>query len=177
MRPGLLAALVGAASFAGARDAAAQGFPRPVPPVAEKVLYAGVGAAGMISKSPGIAGSVVLAIEWDRLLVTGEASLGQTFSRWDEFDASAQAGAVLFPADDTPYLLAGIEHRTYADVVNEQRGRTDVSLTGEAGWLFRREGERQLWLGLRGIFPISSTVYSATSPHLPFALLALRFLF
>lgn len=177
MRPGLAAALVSAMVLAGAGEVRAQTFPRPVRPAPGKVLYAGVAAAGLISQSPGLAGSVVVAIEWDHLLATGEASLGQTFGRWDEFDAGAQAGAVLFPAEDTPYFLAGIEHRTFADVLNEQRGRTDISLTGEAGWLFRRESERQLWLGVRGIFPISSTIYSTSSPHLPFAVLVAKFLF
>ena len=177
MRPGLAAALVSVVSLAGARDAAAQSFPDQSRPAPGKVLYVGVAAAGLISKSPGLAASVVLAIEWEHLLVTGEASLGETFSKWDEFDAGAQVGAVLLPAEDTPYVLAGIEHRTFADVIDEQRGRTDVSLTGEAGYLFRRTGERQVWLGLRGILPMSSSVYSATSPHLPLAVLVLKFLF
>ena len=177
MRPGLAAALVSVVSVAGARDAAAQSLPDQARPVPGKVLFVGVAAAGLISKSPGLAASVVLAIEWDHLLVTGEASLGQTFSKWDEFDAGAQVGAVLLPAEDTPYVLAGIEHRVFADVINEQRGRTDVSLTGETGYLFRRENERQVWLGVRGIVPISSTIYSATSPHQPVAVLVVKFLF
>ena len=39
-------------------------------------------------------------------------------------------------------------------------------------------GERLIAeLGLRGILPMSSSVYSATSPHLPLAVLVLKFLF
>ncbi|HYV64772.1 MAG TPA: hypothetical protein VE964_00930 [Myxococcales bacterium] len=132
----------------------------------------------MISQSPGVAGSVVLTLQWSHLLAAGEASLGQTFSKWNEFDAGAQAGAVLSPFEDTPYVLAGIEHRTFADVANEQRARTDISLTAEVGWLFRRDDDRhQVWLGARGIIPISSSVYSASSPHLPYAVLVGKFLF
>jgi hypothetical protein len=176
MRRGLKAALVSVVCLAGARDAAAQSFPNQARPVPGKVVYVGVAAAGLISKSPGLACSFVLALEWEHLLLTGEGSFGETFDKWDEFDAGAQAGALLFPASDTPYLLAGIEHRVFVDIVNEHRGRTDVSLTGEAGYLIRRESERQVWLGVRGIVPLSSSIYSASSPHLPFAVLVAKFL-
>jgi hypothetical protein len=111
------------------------------------------------------------------VLVTGEASLGETFSGWDMFAAGAQAGAVLLPAEDTPYLLAGVEHRIFVDFINERRGRTDSSLTGEAGYLFRRpRGVRQVWLGVRGIVPLSSHVYSNSAPAIPVALLIAKLL-
>jgi hypothetical protein len=177
MRPALVAGLVGALFVAGARGASAQSSSDQARGVPGRLLYGGMAGEALISDSPGLAAGLVIALEWKHLLFAAEVSLGETFSGWDMFDAGAQAGAVLLPAADTPYLLAGVEHRIFVDIVNEKRGRTDSALTGETGYLFRRPtGVRQVWLGARGILPVTSHVYSSSAPTLAIVLLIVKVL-
>src|SRR5713101_5718089 len=151
MRPGAITGLVGVLSLAGVHSAAAQ------------------------SSSDQVAG--VMALEWKHLLITAELAVGETFSGWDMFNAGAQAGAVLLSRPDTPYFLAGIEYSRFVDFIGERDGRADLALTGEGGYVFRRpNGGRQVWLGIRGIVPIASHVYSDAAPQLPVAVLIVKFL-
>jgi len=177
MRPGAVPILLGVLLLAGARSAAAQGPSDEAGSVPGKSLYFGVAAEGLVSGSPGLAIGGIAAIEWERLLIVAEAAFGETFSKWDAFRLGGQAGAVLLSTANAPYLLAGVDHGIFVDVIGERRGRTDTALTGEAGYMFRRlNGGRQIWLGVRGIAPIGSHVYSSAAPQLPLVVLTARFL-
>jgi len=177
MRPGAITGLVGVLSLAGVHSAAAQSSSDQVAAVPGKALYFGVAGEGLISRSPGLAVAGVMALEWKHLLITAELAVGETFSGWDMFYAGAQAGAVLLSRPDTPYFLAGIEYSRFVDFIGERDGRADRALTGEAGYVFRRpNGGRQVWLGIRGIVPIASHVYSDAAPQLPVAVLIVKLL-
>jgi hypothetical protein len=176
MRPGALVAVLGVL-FAGRPTAAAQGPSDRAAEVPEKAFYFGAAGAGLVSGSPGLAVGGVIAIEWKRLVITAEVAVGETFSGWDMFTAGGQAGAVLLPTMDAPYLLAGVEQSFFADIINEKRGRNDFAFTAEGGYVLRGlSGGRQLWLGVRGIVPITSHVYSSPAPQLPLVVLTARFL-
>jgi len=177
MTPGSIGGLVGALFIAAAHGAAAQGpFFDPANGPG-KAFHFGITGAALVAGSPGLAVGGVVALEWKRLLISAEVTAGETFSGWDAFMARGQAGVILTDAAIAPYVLAGVEHSTMDDVINERRGRIDFALTGEAGYLFQSvDGGRQLWLGIRCLVPITSHVYSNTSPQLPVAVLVVKYL-
>jgi hypothetical protein len=141
------------------------------------VFYLGISGAALVGGSSGLAGGGVVAVEWKRLLITAEVSAGETFSGWDAFMARGQAGVLLLGTASAPYVLAGVEQSTLVDIVNERRGRTDFAFTGEAGYLLQgMDGGRQLWIGVRGLVPITSHVYSNAVSQLPVAVLVVKYL-
>lgn len=177
MRPWTVFALATVLCAGGVRSAAAQSSPRRSESAPAKPFHFGVEGAGLISGSPGLAIGGVAAFEWNWLLLSADVALGETFSGWDAFLVGAHAGAALLPRADTPYLLAGFEHSIFVDFINEKRGRTDSELTGEVGYLFRRdEGVRQVWLAVRALVPVASHMYSSSAPELPVALLIVKLL-
>jgi hypothetical protein len=179
MHPSALAVFLTAILLCGARPAGAQSAHERSGSVPEKTVYVGAGGQFLISQSPGLAVTVLLSVQWRQLVISGEAGFADIFSGWEGFHAAAQAGAVLLPSPWTPYLLAGIEDRIFLDIAHDgRRGSDEVALTAEAGYAFRHlGGGRQIWLGARGIFAITSHVYHdvATGPQLPVAALVAKF--
>jgi len=177
MRPGAVPILLGVLLLAGARSAAAHGSSDTASSVPRKFLYFGVAGEALVSGSPGLALDGIAAIEWKRLLIVAHVAFGETFNKWEVLRVGGQAGAVLLPTANAPYLLAGVEHGTLVDFIGERSGRIDTGVTGEGGYLFRQpDGGRQVWLGLRGIVPIASHLYSSPAPQLPVVVLTAMFL-
>jgi len=169
--------LVGALLIAAAHSAAAKDFSGEPENGLGKTFYFGITGAAVVAGSPGVALGGVVAVEWKRLLISAEATAGETFSGWGAFMARGQAGVILADRGDAPYVLAGVEHSTLNDFINERQGRSDFALTGEAGYLLRpSNGGRQWWVGVRGLVPITSHVYSTTVPQPPVAVLVLKLL-
>lgn len=177
-----IARLISAVAFlaiAGLGRADVQESPHPDSPIPGKNWYIGLGLQGLISPSPGTALPIAASFEANSVVAMGEFTVGRDADGWGMDALGIQLGAVLSDHTHAPYALAGLQwmsiDRGFDPII---RGRSDILLTGEVGYVFwRAHVNGQLWLGLRGLLPLSTTQYASPPPHLPYANVLARLLF
>ncbi len=146
--------LLAAALFVVAEVPAARAQDGPSAEDAPARVLLGAGGAVLASPSPGLAGSLGLALEAWHVLVVGEAFAGVDTSYLDFFLGGA-AGAFLWSSENAPFLLGGLGYLSRG--MFDTAGHDVIALTLEGGIVLARSRRAgQMWIGARAFVPIST---------------------